>query len=1087
MQAGLPALLEPKNMKNTGNNRTWRWLSSAYTLAAWLGLAFSFTQLAHAVDSLCATVKIEIQQELTLERQAFDAHMRINNGLNNIALEKVGVEVTFADVDGNAVSATSDPNNTTALFFIRIDSMQNIENVSGSGKVSPSTSADIHWLIIPAFGAAKDAAAGVRYLVGARLTYNIGADQQVMDVVPDSILVKPMPKLELDYFLPGEVYGDDPFTLAIELPVPYYLGVRVRNAGAGVAGSVRIDSGQPKIVENELGLLIGFSIIGSEVNGSPVSDSLLVNFGDIQPNRSGVARWVMTSTLSGRFVEFTAHYTHADELGGQLTSLISGDPRTHLLVHDVLVDLPGRDVIRDFLAKDGDVLRVYESENTDNVVLDLSSHAALSASGAGYTLSVSPSGGPFHVKLPDPFNGSKIIRSARRGDGKNINLANAWFSQTFDHQTTRWNSFANLFDVNNPGGLSYQFLFDQAPGIPNRPPKLDPLSDWTIAPGNYLNFIVSASDPDGDKITFSLGAGAPEGVTLDANTGSFSWHPTEAQVGTHVLQVTATDTWNPPLTDTTPLTITVKKSNEPPVVALSVEQLNYRGGDNDRILDAQATVTDPDSANFDQGALTVTIKEGRASADVLGIRSQGSGDSNVTVSDTTVFYGADPVGTLTLKTDDANVLTVAFNSAATAPMVQAVLRQVTFSNSDGASPPSNRTLEFVLADGDGGTSAPVDLRLHLMPKPRVTWENPAGIVYGTPLTAVQLNASADVPGTFAYSPPSGTVLGAGNQRTLSATFTPDDPDNYNAVDASVQIDVATAPLTITADDKTKVFGQPLPTLTAHYTGFVNGDAPAVVSGVPGFSTPATASSPVGSYPIVPSLGTLSAANYQFGPFVNGTLTVTAATLSLSVTPLSVPKLTPTTVTFQLYVPPNANFIKTSPNVQRQNGTTWAVVAATMYDDGTHGDAVANDGIYTAQLALNESTAGSISFRSSVAYKGQIQRSFSNTVVVQVAASTGKFSLAIKLDDSAAAQGKAAPPSRTRSSLLRSSLVRVEQEGTAVVVSVSTVLGKSYVLEFTNDLAQPEWIRIRTIAGDGEMKSFSDHELTDQGYYRVREE
>ncbi len=30
-------------------------------------------------DSVCARVKLEIRQELTLERQAFDAHMRIGN------------------------------------------------------------------------------------------------------------------------------------------------------------------------------------------------------------------------------------------------------------------------------------------------------------------------------------------------------------------------------------------------------------------------------------------------------------------------------------------------------------------------------------------------------------------------------------------------------------------------------------------------------------------------------------------------------------------------------------------------------------------------------------------------------------------------------------------------------------------------------------------------------------------------------------------------------------------------------------------------------------------------------------------------
>jgi hypothetical protein len=48
---------------------------------------------ALAADSVCAEVKLEISQELTLERQAFDAHMRITNGLTNITLQDVNIDV----------------------------------------------------------------------------------------------------------------------------------------------------------------------------------------------------------------------------------------------------------------------------------------------------------------------------------------------------------------------------------------------------------------------------------------------------------------------------------------------------------------------------------------------------------------------------------------------------------------------------------------------------------------------------------------------------------------------------------------------------------------------------------------------------------------------------------------------------------------------------------------------------------------------------------------------------------------------------------------------------------------------------------
>ncbi len=81
--------------------------------------------------------------------------------------------------------------------------------------------------------------------------------------------------------------------------------------------------------------------------------------------------------------------------------------------------------------------------------------------------------------------------------------------------------------------------------------------------------------------------------------------------------------------------------------------------------------------------------------------------------------------------------------------------------------------------------------------PVLTWANPADITYPTPLGGAQLNATADVPGAFAYTPPAGTVLGAGTAQTLSVLFTPTDTVNYRTASTTVQINVLTAGQTIT--------------------------------------------------------------------------------------------------------------------------------------------------------------------------------------------------------------------------------------------------------------------------------------------------
>ncbi|MGO9108625.1 MAG: hypothetical protein ACLP9L_05270 [Thermoguttaceae bacterium] len=77
--------------------------------------------------------------------------------------------------------------------------------------------------------------------------------------------------------------------------------------------------------------------------------------------------------------------------------------------------------------------------------------------------------------------------------------------------------------------------------------------------------------------------------------------------------------------------------------------------------------------------------------------------------------------------------------------------------------------------------------------PIITWSNPADITYGTPLTSTQLDATANVPGTFVYKPISGTVLNVGKNQTLSVTFTPADTTDYTTASDSVSINVFSAP------------------------------------------------------------------------------------------------------------------------------------------------------------------------------------------------------------------------------------------------------------------------------------------------------
>ena len=89
-----------------------------------------------------------------------------------------------------------------------------------------------------------------------------------------------------------------------------------------------------------------------------------------------------------------------------------------------------------------------------------------------------------------------------------------------------------------------------------------------------------------------------------------------------------------------------------------------------------------------------------------------------------------------------------------------------------------------------GAPAPVAFALANHDVPTITWASPASITHGMALGAAQLDAKASVPGSFTYSPAAGTVLHAGNNQTLSLTFTPTDSTDYAVVTATATIDVS---------------------------------------------------------------------------------------------------------------------------------------------------------------------------------------------------------------------------------------------------------------------------------------------------------
>jgi uncharacterized delta-60 repeat protein len=127
----------------------------------------------------------------------------------------------------------------------------------------------------------------------------------------------------------------------------------------------------------------------------------------------------------------------------------------------------------------------------------------------------------------------------------------------------------------------------------NRAPVLNPIGDKTVDEGQLLQFTVTASDPDGDTLTYSA-TNLPTGASFDPLTQIFSWVPDFTQTGSYPnVTFTVTDDGTPNLSDSEAITITVGEVNRPPVL----DPIGDKAVDEGQLLQFTVTASDPDTGD----------------------------------------------------------------------------------------------------------------------------------------------------------------------------------------------------------------------------------------------------------------------------------------------------------------------------------------------------------------------------------------------------------------------------------------------------------------------------------------------------------
>jgi hypothetical protein len=421
----------------------------------------------------CARVRLKLDQQAVVSREAFRATLEFDNG-DNAGIEGIGVELRLTDPSGN---------NAVELFGMAPPEVSGLGDVNGGGTLAAGAKGTAKWTISPTVDAAP--LAPTNYFVSGVLSYRLNGVAVTIPLAPYEITVHPVPRLTIQYFHERDVFSDDPHTDEIEPIVPFNLAVMVLNKGAGAAKNFRITSAQPEIIENDKGLLIDFKIIATEVAGQNLSPSLTANFGTIPPASNGapaagIARWLMTSTLQGLFINYSATFEHIDGLGNPKLSLID-DVSIHEMNRLVRAGGAFEDGKPDFLVNDKPDLRdypdtLYLSDGTTNAVEAVTNAIVtgnLSAGNLQIQISAAMPGGWAYLRVPDPGNGQYRLTGVRRSDNGIVAAnTNAWVTdRTFYGQGTRpvRENILHLLDYNSTG--TYTLTYQPNPAADTQPPS----------------------------------------------------------------------------------------------------------------------------------------------------------------------------------------------------------------------------------------------------------------------------------------------------------------------------------------------------------------------------------------------------------------------------------------------------------------------------------------------------------------------------------------------------------------------------------------------------------------------------------------
>jgi hypothetical protein len=306
------------------------------------------------------------------------------------------------------------------------------------------------------------------------------------------------------------------------------------------------------------------------------------------------------------------------------------------------------------------------------------------------------------------------------------------------------------------------------------------------------------------------------------------------------------------------------------------------------------------------------------------ITASGAVDSNYAITYAPGSLTVTPVALLITADDQSEVygsalptLTASYSGFVNNDTAASLTTQPTLTTASATSPVGTYAITASGAVDSDYTISYMDGTLAITPAPLLITADDQSEVYGSALPTLTASYSGFVNNDTAASLTTQPTITTTATATSGVTNSPYAITASGAVDSNYAITyvpgsltVTPTPLLITADDESEYFGSALPTLTASYTGFVNGDTAANLTTLPTLSTTASANSPVGPYVITASGAVDPDYTFTYAP---GTLTIV-----------------PTTITGTVYLDVNANGVLDSG----ESGLAGRVVFLDLNNDGT---------------------------------------------------------------------------------------------------------------------------------------------------------